>query len=139
MITRLSKEDSEALLKKCHIGHLGCITEHGPYVVPMHYIVHDGDLYLHSRVGEKIRGLRQNPSVCLQVEERLDDYRWRSAIAFGTYEEMMEADERARFHRQILARFPRLTPVEAFPADGEQTEIVIFRIRVEEINGMGEE
>lgn len=138
MITSLSKPDCEALLKKCHVGHLSCITEQGPYVVPLHYIVHEGDLYLHSRVGKKIHAMRRNPAVCFQVEERLSDYRWHSVIAFGTYEEIIDPDEHARFNRQILTRFPHLTPVESLPADGDQSDIIIFRIRVGEITGRRE-
>jgi uncharacterized protein len=138
MFIQLNKEESESLLRDCHIGHLGCIRERGPYVVPAHYIFHDGDLYLHSRVGEKIRALRQIPKVCMQVEEVRDAYHWRSVIAFGKYEEITSADERAWFNRRILVRFPHLTPVESIAVDGEANDTVIFRIRVEEITGVGE-
>jgi uncharacterized protein len=138
MIKQLSPEESKALLKECYIGHLGCITERDPYVVPVHYIFHKGDLYLHSRVGEKILALRQNPRVCLQVEEVRDGDHWRSAIAFGKYEEITDAYERAWFNRRILTRFPHLTPVESIPADGDPIDVVIFRIRVEKMTGVGE-
>ena len=83
MFTHLSKKESESLLQEGHIGHLGCISERGPYVVPVHYIFHDGNLYIHSRMGDKIRALRQNPQVCLQVEKVQDVNHWSSAIAFG--------------------------------------------------------
>lgn len=138
MFIQLSKKESESLLQEGHIGHLGCVTERGPYVVPVHYIFHDGNLYIHSRVGEKIRALRLNPRVCLQVEEVQDATHWRSAIAFGAYEEITTADERAWFNRRILVCLPHLTPVESFPATGEQNDIVIFRIRVEEMTGLRE-
>jgi nitroimidazol reductase NimA-like FMN-containing flavoprotein (pyridoxamine 5'-phosphate oxidase superfamily) len=137
MFIQLSAEEAESLLSESHIGHMGCITERGPYVVPVHYIFHDGNLYMHSRVGEKIRALRENLRVCLQVEKVEDVYHWRSAIAFGKYEEITSADERAWFNRRILVRFPHLTPVESFPTDS-QNDVVIFRIRVEEITGIRE-
>ena len=138
MFTHLSKKESESLLQECYIGHLGCISERGPYVVPVHYVFHDGNLYIHSRMGDKIRALRQNPQVCLQVEKVQDVDHWRSAIAFGKYEEVRAADERAWFNRRILVCFPHLTPVESLPAAGEDDEIIIFRIRVEEITGIRE-
>jgi uncharacterized protein len=138
MVRQLSAEDAKSLVEEGHIGHLGCITERGPYVVPVHYIFHTGDLYLHSRLGEKIRAMRQNPAICVQVEALRDATHWRSAIAFGTYEEITDPDECTWFNRRILTRFPHLTPVESLAVDGEQNDIVIFRIRVEEINGVGE-
>jgi uncharacterized protein len=137
MLVPLSAQESESFLSDCQIGHMGCVTERGPYVIPAHYIFHDGNLYLHSRVGEKIRALRENPRICMQVEEVQDAYHWRSVIAFGKYEEITSSDERAWFNRRILVRFPHLTPVESLPVD-RPNDIVIFRIRVEEITGIRE-
>lgn len=135
MMKRLSKQECLSLLEQCQVGHLGCISERGPYIVPVHYIFHDGDLYLHSRMGEKIRLMRQNSAVCLQVEKVEDASQWRSAMALGRYEEVSDADQRQWFNRRILTRFPHLTPVESIDAQGE---IVIFRIRIEEVSGVGE-
>ena len=78
MLKRLSEEEAKTLLSEGTIGHLGCVTEQGPYVVPVNYIFHDGDIYIHSLMGSKIKTLRQNPNACLQVDKVDDEYSWHS-------------------------------------------------------------
>lgn len=138
MFRRLAKEEAQSLLDEGRTGRLGCITERGPYVVPISYLFHDGDIYAHSAVGEKIHALRRDPRACFQVDEVRDEYRWRSVIAFGSYEEVTDATERESFKRRILTRFPHLTPVESLASDAGGREVVIFRIHVDAVTGVGE-
>ena len=138
MLKRFTEEEALAFLSAGSLGHLGCITQEGPYVVPTNYIFHDGNIYIHSLKGAKIEALRQNPKVCLQVDKLENEYKWRSAIAFGQYEEITNPDERYWFMRRILVRFPHLTPVESMVSEEEQDQIVIFRIRIESVSTVGE-
>ncbi|MEW6131210.1 MAG: pyridoxamine 5'-phosphate oxidase family protein [Acidobacteriota bacterium] len=137
MLRRLSDEETREVLSHGHLGHLGCVSENAPYVVPVSYVYHDGDIYVHSTLGKKIQALRQNPQVCLQVQELQNGYTWRSAIAFGRYEELIDPDERLWFMRRILTRFPYLTPVEDMTT-GKGKEIVIFRLRIDKVTGLSE-
>jgi nitroimidazol reductase NimA-like FMN-containing flavoprotein (pyridoxamine 5'-phosphate oxidase superfamily) len=138
MLKRLNEEEAKSLLSEGSIGHLGCVTKQGPYVVPVNYIFHDGNIYVHSLMGDKILSLRENPKVCLQVEKLENEYSWRSAIAFGKYEEITNPDERYWFTRRILVRFPHLTPVESIASEAEHDKVVIFRIRIEQVSAVGE-
>jgi uncharacterized protein len=138
MLKRLSPTEAKELLMNGKAGHLGCVTEKGPYVVPVNYLFHEGHIYIHSVLGAKIHALRQNPQACLQTQAVRDIYHWRSAIAFDTYEEITDPHERAWFHHRILIGFPHLTPVESTAAALTQNDIVIFRIRISEITGVGE-
>jgi nitroimidazol reductase NimA-like FMN-containing flavoprotein (pyridoxamine 5'-phosphate oxidase superfamily) len=134
----MSLDETRALLEQGHVGRLGCVSEGKPYVVPVSYILSGDSIYVHSLVGRKIRALRQDPRACLQVDEIEDAYNWRSAIAFGRYEEITEAGERERAVRRLLARFPHLTPVESVPVHDGQSAVIVFRIRVEEMTGVCE-
>jgi len=138
MITPLSREEARALLFETKIGRLGCLYEGKPYVVPVNYVFDGENLYVHSLPGRKLDALRANPRACLQVDEIIDQYRWRSAIAFGTYEDVTDSDERARAARLLLARFPQLTPVESVPVHDGQSSVIIFRIHVDEVTGKAE-
>ena len=138
MFKHLSDIEAREFLSEEKIGQLGCIKDNFPYVIPINYIFHDGNLYFHSLLGDKIEALRQNPNACLQVHKSFDPYRWRSVIAFGKYEEITNADERAWFMRRILVCFPHLTPVESLSA-GEESQVVIFRIRLMKLTGAVEE
>ena len=138
MIKPLSSEDARALLWEGRTGRLGCVTDEGPYVVPVSYIFEDDSIYVHSLMGQKIRAMRADPRVCLQVDDIKDEYHWRSAIAFGEYEEITNSVERARALGHLLGRFPNLTPIESVPVHDGQSSIIVFRVRVRKVTGVGE-
>lgn len=138
MITRLSEEEARELLDASLIGRLGCVYEGGPYVVPINYAIDGESIYIHALPGRKIEALRANPRACLQVDEIIDELHWRSAIAYGTYEEIADATERHLAVRALHERFPGLTPVESVPVHDGQSSVVIFRIHITEITGLCE-
>jgi nitroimidazol reductase NimA-like FMN-containing flavoprotein (pyridoxamine 5'-phosphate oxidase superfamily) len=138
LIRALNQDETRALLSEARIGRLGCVVDGGPYVVPVNYVFHDDHIYVHSLPGRKIMALRANPRACLQVDDIQDAYHWRSAIAFGRYEEVTDDGERRWAVRRLLSRFPDLTPVESVPVHDGQSSVIIFRIRVEEMTGAGE-
>jgi len=138
MITHLTADEARALLASRRVGRLGCVYEGGPYVVPINYVLDGESIYTHSLPGQKIEALRENPKTCLQVDKIIDSYHWRSAIAFGNYEEVTNPDERVKAVRALQARFPNLTPVESVPVHDGQSSIVVFAIRIRTVSGAGE-
>jgi nitroimidazol reductase NimA-like FMN-containing flavoprotein (pyridoxamine 5'-phosphate oxidase superfamily) len=73
------------------------------------------------------------------VDEIESDLKWRSAIAFGRFEEISKPNERASILSKLLRRFPMLTPVEsAIAIDGSVPEVIVFRIRIERLTGISE-
>lgn len=139
MIRDLSDEESRALLRRCRLGRLGCIVDGYPYVVPINYI-YDGEcVYGHSLPGRKITALTANPNVCLQLDEIVDEYEWRSVLVTGRFEEVTSPHDRSRILNNLLARFPKLTPVEtAIAQDAERLPVIVFRIVIEKISGVFE-
>lgn len=139
MIRMLSIEEARRLLQTARVARLGCIVNGEPYVVPINCHLEDDYLYSHSLAGLKIAGLRENPNACVQVDEIESDLRWRSAIAFGKYEEITKPGERADVLNTLLHRFPLLTPVEsAIAVDGSAPEVIVFRIKIERLTGVSE-
>ena len=135
----LAEEEALELLKFAKVGRLGCVDNGEPYVVPINYVFEDGSIYSHSLPGRKIEALRAHPRACLQVDEIEDDFRWRSAIAYGNFEEIRVPSDRRAILRKLLARFPLLTPVESLMAqDAASPDSVVFRIRMDHITGMAE-
>ncbi|HLG17871.1 MAG TPA: pyridoxamine 5'-phosphate oxidase family protein [Blastocatellia bacterium] len=127
------------LLRRGRIGRLGCVDQSAPYVVPVCYVYSDDSIYVHSLPGRKVRALRENPRACLQVDAVIDEFHWRSAIAFGRFEEITDPGDRDRAFSLLLASFPHLTPVESLPVHDGQSSVIVFRIRVEEVSGVYEE
>src|SRR4051794_10017230 len=106
MISTLSPEESYTLLRGARVARLGCFDGAWPYVVPVNYVFDGESVYVHSLPGRKIAAMRENPRVCLQVDEIHGDFEWRSVIAFGPYEELHDADERAHALGLLLSHFP---------------------------------
>ena len=135
----LQDDQARALLSACRMGHLGCIDGGEPYVVPINYLLDEGSIYSHSLPGRKIDAMRANPRVCLQVNQIDDDFHWRSAIAYGDFQEMSGSKDRRLILSKLLDRFPKLTPVESMIVqDASAPDSIVFRIVVDRITGVAE-
>jgi len=137
IIGALNKDQATGLLAEKNVGRLGCIAEGAPYVVPVHYFFDGRDIYIHSLPGKKIEALRANGRACLQVDDIPDSYHWRSAIAYGNYEEISNPQLHEHVLAELFRRVPHLTPVESKMTAGVQ-QIIVFRLRVDQITGVGE-
>jgi len=74
------------------------------------------------------------------VDEIESDLHWRSAIAFGKFEEITKSNEREETLARLLRKFPMLTPVEsAIAVDASAPQVIVFRIRIDRLTGVSEE
>jgi len=139
MMKMLSNEAARHLFHEARVVRLGCSVNGEPYVVPINCHLEGDYLYSHSLYGLKISGLRENPCACVQVDEIESDLRWKSALAFGKFEEVTKSSERADILTKLLRKFPMLTPVEsAIAIDGSSQEVIVFKIRIERLTGVSE-
>jgi nitroimidazol reductase NimA-like FMN-containing flavoprotein (pyridoxamine 5'-phosphate oxidase superfamily) len=140
MLVTLKKDQALEILAEKRLGRLGCIANGDPYIVPINYYYDDGFIYSHSLPGLKILALRQNPRGCLQVDQITSDLNWRSALAFGSFEEIDDTDQRAMVINRLLNDYPKLTPVESQIAlDGGSPQVIAYRIRIDRVTGVAEE
>lgn len=139
MMKMLTDDEARKLFQFAKVARLGCTVNGEPYVVPINCQLEGDYLYSHSLPGLKISSLRENPRACVQVDEIESDLRWRSAIAFGKFEEITKPNERAGTLNKLLARFPLMTPVEsAIAVDGSAPTVIVFRIKIERLTGVSE-
>ena len=140
MMKMLSESEARQIFEAARIVRLGCIVNGAPYVVPINCYLEGDNLFSHSLPGLKISGLRENHQACVQVDEIKDDLRWRSAIAFGLYEEITKSNEREEVLTKLLRKFPMLTPVEsAITVDGSSPQVIVFRIKIERLTAVSED
>lgn len=140
MARLLTETENLRLVSSGKVGHLGCVVKGEPYVVPINYIFVEGSVYSHSLPGLKIDAMRASPRVCLQVETVETECDWRSAIVFGNFEEIREPGDRASVLRELLSRFPLLTPVESIMAlDANAPDSIVYRIVIDRTTGVTEE
>jgi nitroimidazol reductase NimA-like FMN-containing flavoprotein (pyridoxamine 5'-phosphate oxidase superfamily) len=141
MATRvLSDDEALQVLTTGKVGRLGCIDNDEPYVVPINYLIEEGSIYSHSLPGRKIDAMRAHARACLQVDRIDDDFHWRSAIAFGNFEEIFRPNIRREVLGKLLSRFPKLTPVESrIVQDAAAPDSIVFRITIDRVTGVEEE
>jgi len=133
MIGTLSLEEIEAILRRHRIGRLGCSANDRPYVVPITYAYEDGNIYAYSTLGRKIHIMREQPSVCFQVDEIDGPSSWRSVLAEGLYEEIGQEAERAAAVQLLVGSGAGLVP-PGLNGDGVRG-LVVFRLRLIEKSG----
>ncbi|OCJ16436.1 flavin-nucleotide-binding protein [Rhizobium sp. AC44/96] len=80
------------MLTAAHFGHLGCSNDGQPYIVPIYFAFQSRVAYSFSMPGHKVDWMRQNPKVCLQVEEWKTKGGWQSVVLDGTFQEFPDND-----------------------------------------------
>lgn len=135
MPRELSRGEIDEFLRSQRIARLGCHAGGVTYVVPLIYAYEDGAVVAVTTEGRKTAMLRENPQVCVEVDEYDADGRgsWRSVIAQGRYEELAgDAIEpavallRERFER-AAGRTAERRPLSP--------GVVVLRIALEEVSG----
>ena len=135
MLGELDAAQCEDVLRTEVIARIGCMSDGRVYVVPVTYV------YGHAMDGAKLRAMRANPQVCVEVEQVDNLSNWRSVIAWGTFEECDGADWDAGF--AMLAK--RIMPLLTLPKDQPPPDLSVlrsgsvYRIRVERMTGRFEE
>ncbi|MGA7614696.1 MAG: pyridoxamine 5'-phosphate oxidase family protein [Thermoanaerobaculia bacterium] len=87
-------------------ARLGCYAEGKVYVVPITYAYENGVIYSIGGEGMKMRMMRKNPEVCLEIEHLEGPEDWETVIAWGRFEELTGDD--ARHGLELFIR--RVTP-----------------------------
>jgi nitroimidazol reductase NimA-like FMN-containing flavoprotein (pyridoxamine 5'-phosphate oxidase superfamily) len=126
-VNELTREQVDELLREQFVARIGCQAGGEVYVVPIIY-AYDGEaFYVASVGGRKIDAMRATPRVCFEVD-RYETGSWRSAIAYGHYEEL-QGDDAERALDLLAARFNRARQRSAGP------DTVVFRIVLDEVSG----
>jgi nitroimidazol reductase NimA-like FMN-containing flavoprotein (pyridoxamine 5'-phosphate oxidase superfamily) len=131
----LSRDEIDEFLRRQRIARLGCHADGVTYVVPLIYAYDDGAVVAVTTEGRKTAMLRENPRVCVEIDEYDADGTgsWRSVIAHGTYAELGgDAIEPA-----LALMRERFTRTAGRAAEPRQLgpNVVVLRIRLDEISG----
>ncbi|HEX7087161.1 MAG TPA: pyridoxamine 5'-phosphate oxidase family protein [Vicinamibacterales bacterium] len=138
VIHELPESECRDLLRRNHVARLACVRKDQPYVVPIQFDFDGEHLYFFATLGQKIIWMRENPHVCVEVEEIRDKYNWATVLVFGRYEELRDqAHEEAR--TKAMALFGRRSawwlPGAARVGAAEHHVPVLFRVRPSRLTG----
>lgn len=143
LIRELGRQESLDLLARSRLGRLACARGAIPYIVPLYFAYDDEYLYSFSTFGQKIEWMRDNPNVCVEVDEVANPQQWVSVVIFGQFEEMPDLpewhDAREYAHKRLLERnsiwwepgYARTI------VDGTERQLApcFYRIHIEQITG----
>ncbi len=137
-IEHMSSEEVTELLQAIGYGHLGCLKEGKPYVIPMQYYIKDKEVYLFTDRSEKSHDLDRYPDICLQVEELYDPQDWQSVVITGTVERLCDRTKFTEIARFISTQNPTFAPVinqNITDLDVLENAIAIYRIQPSKMSG----
>ena len=141
MLGELTAPQIEELLRSEVIARIGCISDGQVYVVPVTYVYDGSYVWGHAMDGAKLRAMRADPRVCVEVEHVDDMCNWRSVIAWGAFEECDGAD----FDAGLALLVERIVPLLTFPPNSPPPDLAalrrgsVYRIRVEHKTGRFEQ
>jgi nitroimidazol reductase NimA-like FMN-containing flavoprotein (pyridoxamine 5'-phosphate oxidase superfamily) len=142
IVHELTAAECRDILTRTNLGRLACARYNQPYIVPI-FFSFDPDancLYGFSTVGKKIEWMRENPRVCVEVEEIADQFHWATVVITGRYVEVRNADKaqaaRERAKELFQQRPQWWLPGGAKLATGvEHDESVIYGIEIDALSG----
>jgi uncharacterized protein len=140
-IRELTAIECSELLVRSDVGRLACARHDQPYIVPIHFSFDPADqcLYAFSTVGQKVQWMRENPKVCVEVEEISDKDHWTTVVILGRYAELPDFPENAPAREKARLLFQERPqwwlPGLARTDLREHHSVVIYRISIDRISG----
>ena len=142
-VTEMTAQECRMHLADSRVGHLACLRDGMPYIVPISFVYENSHIYSFSLIGQKVRAMREHPQVCFEVDEIANPRSWWSVVAFGLYEELAEAGPRQneRDHAWSLLQKARPNwwePGSETPHAEDKVASpphLFFRINIEKITG----
>jgi hypothetical protein len=102
VIEEMTRDDCFHALARARLGRLACARDNQPYVIPFYFAFREPYLYAFTTFGQKVEWMRENPLVCVEVDEVDQFDRWTSVIIFGRYEELRDTPEQEQERHRAL-------------------------------------
>ena len=140
----MTEEEIKQLLSKTMTARLATCCNNQPYVVPIYFIYYKEKIYFHSSPsGMKIRYMKKNPKVCLQVDEEKIvparspcnfTARYKSVIVFGRIRFLKDRIDKLEILKKIINKYDIKNISEPLKANMVQG-VEIGEITIDKITG----
>jgi nitroimidazol reductase NimA-like FMN-containing flavoprotein (pyridoxamine 5'-phosphate oxidase superfamily) len=142
LVHTMTDADCRRVVARAHFGRLACVSGDQPYIVPVaiHLDPDEPFLYGFSTLGQKVRWMRANPRVCVEVEEIVSRKSWTTVIVFGRYQEIPRSGPGAGIRQRAALLLGKQAewwlPGAARVSSGEEHGVpVLYRIRIGRMTG----
>ena len=142
----LTTKECYNILSNNYIGNLGYLYRNRPFIVPItfFYDKKQACIISYSAEGHKVKAMRKNNSICLEVAEIESVDHWRSILVHGSFQQLEGSEAKAYLHEfslgvkdLIFEKEGRdLDFISQFSSKIYNDEIaVIYKLKIEEITG----
>ena len=139
VIHELTATECYQVLRRMHLARLACCRANHPYVVPISYDFDGEHLYSFATLGQKIVWMRENPNVCVEVDDIDDRFHWTTVLVFGRYQELRSPVEhqlaRERARRLFEQREEWWQPAAGKAGPPEHHVPLVYRIVINRLSG----
>jgi nitroimidazol reductase NimA-like FMN-containing flavoprotein (pyridoxamine 5'-phosphate oxidase superfamily) len=141
LIHELTPTECREILSRTNLAKLACSRADQPYVVPISfsYDSESNCILSFSAIGKKVDWMRENPKVCVEVEDVADRFHWTTIVIFGRYDEIDNSAEHKDIRQRALELFERRAewwlPGTAKSGPHEHHAVVVYRIHVDSMTG----
>jgi nitroimidazol reductase NimA-like FMN-containing flavoprotein (pyridoxamine 5'-phosphate oxidase superfamily) len=143
-IHTMTESECQHALENAKVGRLACAHDNRPYIVPIYFAYHERHLYAVSTMGQKIDWMRENPFVCVEVDDLTNHEQWMSVVVFGRYEELPDRPQHKSARELALMLLQKKSPWWWEPAYicEDHRDVphsctpVAFRIRIDRLSGL---
>ncbi|WP_112611569.1 pyridoxamine 5'-phosphate oxidase family protein (plasmid) [Rhizobium sp. WW22] len=98
-IQEMPYHDCIFLLRKQWLARLACANANIPYIVPIQYACAGDRLYAFTLPGKKLDIMRENPNVCVQIDQLKSKHSWKSVVIDAKFVELDGDESREERHR----------------------------------------
>ena len=141
----LSLEESEAYLNQAFYGRLATAVDNQPYIVPVNFVYHQSNIYIHSSpLGRKLMNIQQNPRVCFEVSQPIKlltgdkpcqfGVRYWSVLVFGQAKLIEDQNLKRRALELLTNKYATDISLPAMDPDDIQN-VAVIQIDIETITG----
>lgn len=148
MHRELNKSEIINILQSQSICRLGCTDGKHPYVVPITYFFDGKHVYCQTQEGKKIKIMRKNPNVCLQIDIVNSMRSYKSILIYGKFEELknIEAVQASKLLEDNIFVIMTRSRIHQFEheekseiSDNDRIKLISFRINITEMTGRCEQ
>ncbi|MDO7171111.1 pyridoxamine 5'-phosphate oxidase family protein [Mariniflexile sp. AS56] len=146
MIQNIEEKEMRFILENNYVGQLGYVYQNRPFVVPITYYFDKerNAVICYSGDGHKMKAMRKNKDVCLQISDINTVNDWKSVLVHGKFEQQFGSNAKACLHQFSLGVKDLIMEKEKAVLDfihefsskvSDEGHAVVFLIEIEEMTG----
>ena len=101
----LALDDCWKIIHEERVAHVALVDGGEPYVTPLSYVIHDGDLVFRTVAGRRVEALRRSPRVCVEISRDTPGEGWESVVLWGTARFVDDPSTEAAVVAALLAKY----------------------------------